>query len=61
MKIDELKGIDESFMLRWQEKFKRYEATVPGPEKWSDNIKTIMLENFVALCPHLTQVKEMAE
>ena len=34
---------------------------VLGIDEWSDSIKTVILENVFAPCPHLKQVKEMAE
>ena len=40
----EWKGVDEGFILHWQDKLRIYEDTVPSTEKWLESIKTIMLE-----------------
>ena len=60
-KIDEWKVTDESFIIYWKNELRTCEDTFPRTEKWLDSMKIIMLENFVALCPHLKNVKDMSE
>ena len=59
--IDELKGVDEDFIIHWNEKLRACEATIPRTDKWSDSMEKIMLEHDAAPLPQLKNVKCMDE
>ena len=60
-RVNERKGLYESFILHWKGKIQIYEAKKPCAVKWLDNMKTIMLENSVVLHFYLKQVEYMAK
>ena len=52
-RIDEWKGLSESFALNWQEKVRQYELLVKSEDKFSPVIKLTMLQNAVSSAEHL--------